>query len=77
MVALAAGNLAPGAATAGDFTRGMLSEEVTSMGIPGTMAGYWMIVEHYNRLRFAEVAAPALAYLEDRFPANPGWRGFQ
>ena len=55
----------------------MLSEEVTSMGIPGTMAGYWMIVEHYNRLRFAEVAAPALAYLEDRFPANPGWRGFQ
>ena len=49
VVALDAGNLAPAAASAGDFTRGMLSEGVTSMGIPGTMAGYWMIVERYGR----------------------------
>jgi gamma-glutamyltranspeptidase len=49
VVALDASNLAPAAATAGGFTRGMLSEGVTSMGIPGTMAGYWMIVERYGR----------------------------
>ena len=76
VVALDAGNLAPAAATAGDFTRGMLSEGVTSMGIPGTMAGYWMIVERYGRLSFAEVAAPALAYLEEGFPLTPIGAGF-
>ncbi|HIL10091.1 MAG TPA: hypothetical protein EYG11_15430, partial [Candidatus Latescibacteria bacterium] len=76
VVALDASNLAPAAATAGDFTRGMLSEGVTSMGIPGTMAGYWMIVERYGRLSFAEVAAPALAYLEEGFPLTPVGVGF-
>ena len=71
VIALDACNLAPAAANADDFTRAMLSEGVTSMGIPGTMAGYWMIVERYGRLSFAEVAAPALAYLEDGFPMTP------
>jgi len=75
VVALDACNLAPAAARVGDFTRGMLSEGVTSMGIPGTMAGYWMVVERYGRLSFAEVAAPALDYLEDGFPLTPAGVG--
>ena len=75
VVALDACNLAPEAASAGDFSREMLSEGVTSMGIPGTMAGYWTIVERYGRLNFAQVAAPALAYLEDGFPLTPAGAG--
>ena len=49
VVALDACNLAPEAASAGDFSRAMLSEGVTSMGIQGTMAGYWTIVKRYGR----------------------------
>ena len=75
VVALDAGNLAPAAARAEDFTREMLSEGVTSMSIPGTMAGYWMVRRALRptQLRGSRRARPHLP--GGRFPDDAGRAG--
>jgi len=70
--ALDADNLAPYAATPDKFTREKLDEGLMAMGVPGTMAGYWAVLEKYGTMSFAEVMQPALRYLEEGFVMSPG-----
>ncbi len=66
--ALDADNLAPYAATPDKFTRKSLQEGLTAMGIPGTLAGYFAIIDKYCTMNFEELVQPALYYLENGFP---------
>lgn len=71
MKALDADSLAPYAATPDKFKdRSELAVGLKSMPIPGSMAGYWELLSKYGTMSFAEVAAPAISYLENGFPMS-------
>lgn len=71
VIALDADTVAPYAATPDAFAdREELRQGYKSMPIPGSMAGYWEILEKYGTMSFAEVAAPAIYYLENGFPLS-------
>ncbi len=75
MRALDADTLAPYAAKPSAFKdRAELTQGLKAMPIPGSMAGYWEILTKYGTMSFAEVAAPAMYYLENGFPlSNSGY----
>lgn len=77
MRALDADTVAPYAATPSAFKgREELSGGLKSMPIPGSMAGYWEILSKYGTMSFADVAAPAIHYLENGFPMSGSGYGY-
>lgn len=88
IVALDAGTQTPYEATVdkyktadGKEDRQPMLEGVTSMAIPGAIAGYFALLERYGTKSFAELSEPAIHYLENGYPlsqATQGWleKGF-
>lgn len=76
VVALDAGTQTPYEATPDKFMtngkedRQKMLEGVTSMAIPGAIAGYFAVLEKYGTKSFAELSAPAIYYLENGFPLS-------
>lgn len=74
---LDADTVAPYAATPDKFAnREELRVGYKAMPIPGSMAGYWEILTKYGTMSFADVAAPAIYYLENGYPMSQAGYGY-
>ena len=71
LIALDSDNLAPYAATPDKFTRETLYSGCSAQGIPGSLAGYFAVLEKWGTMSFAEVVKPALKYMEQGFVLTP------
>ncbi len=76
VVTLDAGTQTPYEATIDKFKtdgkedRQLMLEGVTSMAIPGAIAGYFAVLDKYGTKSFAELSAPAIHYLENGYPLS-------